>query len=64
MHIRIRIYKKMRRVLENPERLQHLSANRKGEVEVRVDKSFRMYAKYDKKENLVTFSEFSHKDEQ
>jgi len=41
-----------------------LSANRKGQQEVYVADSFRLYYSFCKKENRIEFLEFSHKKHQ
>ncbi len=41
-----------------------MCANRKGQQELYVADSFRLYYSYNKKDNKIVFLEFSHKDVQ
>lgn len=59
-----KLFKNMRKVLENPNGGKHMSGNRKGQQELYVAHSFRLYYYYFEKENLVFFYELSHKDNQ
>ena len=59
---RKRLDKAMDEILKHPERQPYLHADRDGQ-EKRVGSS-RLYFDYSKEENLVTFTEFSHKDNQ
>ena len=64
-HIRLQILKHMDKALEAPERQQYMSTTRKGQIEMYFDnKRKRIYYRYDPKENLVEFLEFSHKKKQ
>ena len=57
----IKLLKQMKKVFENPTAGKYMSANRKGQLELYVANSFRLYYHYFKKDNFVFFDEFSHK---
>ena len=61
---RIKLLKQMEKALNDPYIGKHMSANRKGELELYVTQSSRLYYYYYEKDNYVFFSEFSHKDNQ
>ena len=59
-----KLFKNMQKVLENPDVGKHMSGNRKGQQELYVAHSFRLYYYYFEKDNIVFFYELSHKDNQ
>ena len=61
--VRVRLYKQILKIVENPKIGKPLRYSRKGQMEVYMD-SFRLYYKYYPGENIIRFVEFSHKDEQ
>ena len=58
------LLKKIKQIFQNPYVGKHLSSNRKGQQEVYVADSFRLYYSFCKKENRIEFLEFSHKKHQ
>ena len=58
------LLKKIKQIFINPNVGKHLSSNRKGQQEVYVADSFRLYYSFCKKENRIEFLEFSHKKHQ
>ena len=58
-----KIFKQVEKIFENPDVGKCLFANRKGQREVYVAKSFRLYYSYCEKDNMIVFLEFSHKDD-
>ena len=58
------LLKKIKQIFQNPDVGKHLSSNRKGQQEVYVADSFRLYYSFCKKENRIEFLEFSHKKHQ
>ncbi|MFH0874475.1 MAG: hypothetical protein V1859_00930 [archaeon] len=60
---KIKIYKHILKIIENPDVGKFMRYSRKGEQENYLD-SFRLYYKYYKDEKILRFIEFSHKDEQ
>jgi mRNA-degrading endonuclease RelE of RelBE toxin-antitoxin system len=60
---KIRLYKQIQKIVDNPCIGKPMKYSRKGEQEVYLD-SFRLYYKYYKEEKMLRFIEFSHKDEQ
>ena len=57
-------FKSIKQIFQNPDVGKHLSSNRKGQQEVYVADSFRLYYSFCKKENRIEFLEFSHKKHQ
>ena len=62
-HLKIKLYKQILKIIENPEIGKHMKYSRKGEREIYLD-SFRLYYKFYMEEKILRFVEFSHKDEQ
>lgn len=60
----VKLFKQMKKVFENPYVGKHMSANRKGQLELYVANSYRLYYYYSEKDNFIVFHEFSHKDNQ
>ena len=58
------IFKQVEKIFKNPNIGKRLKRNRKGQLEVRVAESFRLYYSYFEKDNMIVFLEFSHKDDQ
>ena len=58
------LLKKIKQIFLNPNVGKHLSCNRKGQQEVYVADSFRLYYSFREKENRIEFLEFSHKKHQ
>ncbi len=58
------LLKKIKQIFSNPNVGKHLSANRKGQQEVYVADSFRLYSSFCEKENRIEFLAFSHKKHQ
>ena len=59
-----RIMQKIEKIFKNPKVGRRMSSNRKGQREVYVTKSTRLYYYYCEKDNMIVFYEFSHKDDQ
>lgn len=53
--------KQVEKIFNNPKIGKYLYANRKGQRELYVDNSFRLYYNYCEKDNKIVFLEFSHK---
>lgn len=53
--------KQVSKIFDNPKIGKYLYANRKGQRELYVDSSFRLYYTYCEKDNKIVFLEFSHK---
>lgn len=53
--------KQIEKIFYNPKIGKYLYANRKGQRELYVDNSFRLYYTYCEKDNKIVFLEFSHK---
>ena len=56
-----KFFKQVEKIFKNPEIGKYLFANRKGQRELYVASSFRLYYTYCEKDNTVVFLEFSHK---
>ena len=62
-HTKIRLYKQILKIVENPYIGKPLKYSRKGSREVYLD-SLRLYYAYYSEEKILRIVEFSHKDEQ
>ena len=60
---KIKLYKQILRIVENPDVGKPMRYSRKGEQKVYLD-SFRLYYKFYPDENVLRIVEFSHKDAQ
>ncbi len=60
---KLRLFKQILKIIQNPAIGKHMMYSRKGEQEVYLD-PFRLYYKYYEPEKILRFVEFSHKDEQ
>ncbi|MBN1502766.1 hypothetical protein JW930_04420 [Candidatus Woesearchaeota archaeon] len=60
---KIRLFKQILKIVQNPSIGKHMRYSRKGEQEVYLD-SFRLYYVYYEQERIIRFVEYSHKDEQ
>ena len=56
-----KFFKQVEKIFENPDVGKHMFSNRKGQQELYVDRSFRLYYSYCEKDNKIVFLEFSHK---
>jgi len=60
---KIRLFKQILKIVQNPGIGKHMRYSRKGEQEVYLD-SFRLYYVFYEQERIIRFVEYSHKDEQ
>lgn len=56
-----KFFKQIRKIFENPYVGKHMACNRKGQLELYVADTFRLYYSYDERDNKIVFLEFSHK---
>ncbi len=61
--LRIKIEKQIQKIIQNPEVGKPMQHNRKGTREV-YTKPFRLSYSYNQNEDVLTFLDFYHKDEQ
>ena len=57
----VKLLKQIEKIFKNPKIGKYMFANRKGQRELYVNNSFRLYYTYCEKDNKVVFLEFSHK---
>ena len=57
----VKLLKQIEKIFKNPKIGKYMFANRKGQRELYVDNSFRLYYSYCEKDNRIVFLEFSHK---
>ena len=56
-----KFFKQVEKIFENPNVGKYMFSNRKGQQELYVASSFRLYYSYCEKDNKIVFLEFSHK---
>ena len=59
-----KLFKKIEQIVTNPSIGKHMCANRRGQQEVYIADTFRLYYRFNEWENIIEFSEFSHKKHQ
>ena len=59
-----KLFKKIEQICSNPSIGKYMCANRRGQQEVYIADTFRLYYSYNERENKIEFLEFSHKKHQ